>query len=126
MLCSICVATITGLPARLAAADQVLLDDRHLRHVHLHAQVAAGDHQAVAGVDDRVDFSQRLGFLDLGDQVDVAATLFARCSRSSCRSSALRTNDRAQVIQIVLDRPVDAFPIAIGDRRHVDGRVRAG
>src|ERR1019366_2365245 len=60
------------LTGALAAADEVLLDDGNQRHVHLDPQIAARDHEAVAGVDDFVDVIDSLGFLNLGDEMDVA------------------------------------------------------
>ena len=39
---------------------------------------------------------QRLGLFDLGDQVDVARPCRAGARAASCRSSALRTNERAR------------------------------
>ena len=83
------------LAGGLASADQVLLDDRHLGHVHLHAQIAAGDHQAIGGFDDRVDLVERLGLFDFGDQLDIRCG-FADVRAEGCKSSAVRTNERAR------------------------------
>ena len=50
----------------MAGGDDLLLDRRHLRHVHLDAQVAAGHHHGVGLGDDRVEVGHRLRLLDLG------------------------------------------------------------
>ena len=64
---SIWVATMTGLALRRALLDDLLLQERHLLERALHAEVAAGDHEAVEGVDDLVEVVDRLRLLDLGD-----------------------------------------------------------
>ena len=69
---SIWVATMTGL-ALAGGLDGPLLHQRHLLQRQLHAEVAAGDHDAVERVDDRLELVDRLGLLDLGDDRD------ARC-----------------------------------------------
>ena len=52
MLSSICVAMITGFCRGIAHGHDPLLHDRHLGHVDLDAQVAAGHHHAVGRGDD--------------------------------------------------------------------------
>ncbi len=122
MLCSICVATIAGLPAT-APLDQVLLDQRHAGQIHLDAQVAAGDHQAVRLGDDLVDLIDRLRLLDLGDDADV--TLPALQPLAKLPNVGRASNERQrQVIEVVLDRPVDARPVTVGDARQPELRVR--
>ena len=37
----------------LASTNEVFLDDRHIGDVHLHAQIAAGDHQAIGTLGSR-------------------------------------------------------------------------
>ena len=60
-----------------AFLDDLLLDDRHLAERDLHAQVAAGDHDAFGEVDDLVEVLQRLRLFDLGDDPWlVAAAVF--------------------------------------------------
>ena len=53
-------ARITGRP------DDELLDERHFGRADLDAEVAAGDHDAVGGLDDLVEVLERLALLDLG------------------------------------------------------------
>ena len=47
--------------------DDLLLQERHVLERALHAEVAAGDHEAVEGLDDLVEVVDRLRLLDLGD-----------------------------------------------------------
>ena len=53
--------------------DEHLLGPRHRLQGDLHAQVAAGDHDAVGRGDDLVDVVQGLELLDLGDHRRVLA-----------------------------------------------------
>ena len=107
----------------LAAADQVLLDDRHLGHVHLHPQVAAGDHQAVAHLEDAVDLLDGLGLFDLGDQLD-GAVLALEVEAEDLQVVRLAHERQGEVVQVVLDRPFDAVPVAVGDAGDVDVGAR--
>ena len=93
MLSSICVAMITGRWKLMARGDDPLLLDRHLGHVDLHAQVAAGDHHDVGVRDDLVEPLERLAFFDLRDDARRRAArtqnVFRACGRrrASGRSS---------------------------------------
>ena len=55
----------------------LLLQERHVLERALHAEVAAGDHEAVERVDDLVEVVDRLRLLDLGDDREVDALLVA-------------------------------------------------
>ena len=57
---SICVATMTGMSFLWAARDDAHLGDRHVLEVHLDAEVAARDHEAVGDLRDVVDFGDAL------------------------------------------------------------------
>ncbi len=58
--------------ARLvAAADDALLDQRHLLRTHFHPQVAPGHHDAVGHLENGVEVGDRLGLFDLGDDPQV-------------------------------------------------------
>jgi hypothetical protein len=115
--------------------DEFLLDDRDLREVHLHPQIAARDHDGVGGLEDRVDIGHRLGLLDLGDDGDecAGARLFeGEINRAHARERLAELTDLGRVpnegegqeVQAVRDRPLDAFPISFGDRRSFDIRIR--
>ncbi len=54
-------------------ADDLLLQAGQLGVVDLHAQIAARDHHGIAGIDNLVQVGDRLGALDLGDHVGIAA-----------------------------------------------------
>ena len=69
---SICVATMTGLAQRRAALT-ICFWTSGTSSSGLHAEVAAGDHDRVEGVDDLVEVLDGLRLLDLGDDGDAAA-----------------------------------------------------
>ena len=58
----------------LAGADDLLLHHGNRGDVDLHAEVAAGHHHDVGGLDDRVEVVDRLALLDLGDDAGPGAT----------------------------------------------------
>src|SRR6202011_1662706 len=68
-----------GYDARLGVAagqgDAAFLHHRDLFQREFDAEVASGDHDAVEGVDDRVEVGHGLGLLDLRDDRDAAADL---------------------------------------------------
>ena len=57
--------------------DDPLLQERHVLERALDAEVAAGDHDAVEGLDDLVEVVDRLRLLDLGDDRERDALLVA-------------------------------------------------
>ena len=64
-----------ALAEHAALGDEVLLDGGQLRKRHLHAEVAAGDHDALAHRADLVDVVDARLVFDLGDHVDVPAAV---------------------------------------------------
>mmetsp|Transcript_89723 Transcript_89723/g.175578 ORF Transcript_89723/g.175578 Transcript_89723/m.175578 type:complete len:379 (-) Transcript_89723:226-1362(-) len=60
------------LPHHVAPRDHHLLRQEHLLRRDLHAQVAPGNHDAVAGLHDGVEILQALLVLDLRDDLDAA------------------------------------------------------
>src|SRR4051812_23318207 len=64
---SIWVATIAGFPTVRAARSISFLKDRDLLHRELHSEVAAGDHQGVGVLEDRVDVLHGRPGLNLRD-----------------------------------------------------------
>ena len=100
---SIWVATMTGLALRRASSIAALLHQRHLLERQLHAEVAAGHHDAVERVDDLVEVVDRLRLLDLGDDGQPHALLVhdlvhvARCpSASRTKDSAIKSAPQVQ------------------------------
>src|SRR4029077_15165034 len=57
----------------LTNADDSLLFDRHLGHVDLDAQIAAGDHDRVGGLDYFVEPIEGFALFDLGDDAGLGA-----------------------------------------------------
>ncbi len=111
-----------GFSGRLTAADKLFLDDGDLGDVHFDAEVAAGDHEAVGGVENVVDLIERLGFFDLGDEVNVGGFVLEMLAEKKDVLGVAYERE-GEVIEIVFDGPVDAFPIAIGDGGDVDAAV---
>ena len=62
------VATMAGTPRARGRAQHGLLHARHVGERHLEAEVAAGDHHRVGGVEDLVEPGDRLGPFELGDE----------------------------------------------------------
>ena len=81
MLSSICVAMITGLRCRWQTAMIRFCTTGTVGDVDLDAQVAAGDHHGVGGLDDLFEVLEGLGLFDLGD--DLGLGPFGR-DRSPC------------------------------------------
>ena len=65
--------------------QDLLLHDRHGLGRQLHAEVAAGDHHAVADLEDLVEVVDRLRLLQLGDDVDLVAAERRAGSRAARR-----------------------------------------
>ena len=105
-----------------------LLDDTPLRvgnHLggKLHAQVAAGDHDAVGSLDDLVDVVQSLLVLDFRDDLDVAAVGVENILHGP--DVARRAHERMRdEIDVVLHGPFDEAAVLFGHRRQVDRHAR--
>jgi hypothetical protein len=82
------------LAVNATGADDLLLDDRHGLGRQLDAQVTARHHRAVGGAHDRVERSTAPGVSILA-MIGVGLPLRSQISRSSCTSSARRTNESA-------------------------------
>ena len=98
---SIWVADDDRLGVAAGGLDDLLLQERHVLEGALDAEVAAGDHEAVEGLDDLVEVVDRLGLLDLGDDRQADADL---------------VHDRPHVLDVrgAADE---------GQRDHVDGQA---
>ena len=62
-----------GLALGHALADNVFLQQRHLLHGHLHAQIPPGHHHGVGRFEDGVEVFDGLGLLDFGHNAGVLA-----------------------------------------------------
>ena len=84
---SICVAVMTGLPARLHFRSCVLNQWNFLCR-NLYAEVATGYHQAVGYFEDFIQVVNALLVLDFGDDLDVLAIMllqqFANFKHVTC------------------------------------------
>ena len=68
----------------LVSSQQAAIRERaHLVGGHLHAEIAARDHQSVARLDDRVDVLHRHRPLDLADHLDVPIACHATRAEQS-------------------------------------------
>ncbi|GIX60969.1 uncharacterized protein BcabD6B2_04040 [Babesia caballi] len=90
----------------VAPLDHVLLRQADLLNGDFHAQVAAGDHDAVGLGDDFVDVAQALHVLDLGDNLDVPSGLAQHSPALPDIIRRLREGERDEV-EIVGDCEVD-------------------
>ncbi|KAI7180396.1 Pyruvate [Hortaea werneckii] len=100
MLSNICVAQITGLPARL----------------HL---VTTGDHDTVSDLENLVEVVNTLLVLDLGNDLDVLALLAEDLTDG--QDVLLATNEGGEDhVHVVLDTEAQVGPVLLGQRRQVD------
>ena len=89
------MATITGTAERAGAADDLLLDPRHLFERQLEAEIAARHHHALGDLEDRVEILDACGTLDLRDQRHRRVRRSAMNDRASRTSSGVCTKLRA-------------------------------
>ncbi len=122
-----------GLAELAAGTDDAFLNERYLCKVHLDAEIAAGDHDTVGGIDDRIEILHGLGHLDLGDDGDPSAGAWCTTLRrgaAHAREPLSELNDiggltdkgEREKIEVVRDGPSGALPIPFGNR----GRCQAG
>ena len=109
---------MVNLPAAVAFAEQVLLDERHVRERQVHAQVAAGDHYAVRDRGDLVEGVDRGARLDLGHQ----QRAFRREQRAERLDVVGRAHERLRdQVHPQLQRMGNAFAVRLGDSRDRSG-----
>ena len=70
------MATTTGLPARRAAADKLLLNSRQARVADGQAEISAGHHDAVGHVNNLLRALHRRDRLELGHHADILSEVF--------------------------------------------------
>ena len=128
---SICVAVMTGLPARLACAMSCFLHEGHFLDRHLHAEVAARHHDAIGRLQDLIEVLQGSGALDLGDDEGLPA---ARCGGGAHGLDVRRRLDErlAHGVHALLQRELEAGAVVLGegadaqvDARQVEAFPRA-
>ena len=103
-------------------ANDLLLGARHALRRQLHAEVAAGNHDAVGGTGDRAQVGERLRPLDLGDQ----AGLSTPNSRVHCAGkvagelevAGIVDETQAKVVNPNLDGVAGVDPVCIGQAPH--------
>ena len=91
-------------PPPAGARQDLLLDDRHGLGRQLHAEVAAGDHHAVADFQDLVEVVDRLRLLQLRDDVDLVAAGFVQ-QLAQIDDVALAADERRGDVVELLRRP---------------------
>ena len=103
--------------------DEHLLDDRHLLQRDLHAQVAAGHHDAVAHAQDLVDVLHALHVFDLGDDGHIGAAQGAE--ELAHVQNVLRTAGEGggDEVHAVLDAEGDVLAVLGAEVRHAEVHV---
>lgn len=109
------LARIDGL------AHDVLLREDYLFNGELHAEVPAGDHDAVGVLDDLVDVLNGLVVLDLADEVDVGPVLGVLLLEVLAQLGEVGPVPRegyGDVVDLVLDAELDYIVLVVS----ADGR----
>ena len=111
---------MTGLARRRARVDGALLHQRHLLERQLHAEVAARDHDAVEGVDDRLEVVDGLRLLDLGDHRQAHALVVHDPLHVEQVVGAAHERQRDHV-DAETQRPAQVGDVLLGHGRHAHG-----
>ena len=117
---SICVAVITGLPARLHFSNHLFLNERHFFSRNFYAEVAAGNHQAVGNLKNFIQVVDALLVLDLGDDLDVACIVPLK-QLTDFQNVARFAHERSgDEINALLDPEYDVIRILLRNARQRD------
>ena len=98
------------------------LDRGDILQIHLDAEIAACDHNAVGGLDDLIDIIDALLILDLGDDLDVT---LAAVEDLLYLIHVLARADKgvSDEVHIVIHGEEDGVPVPLGDGGEVDADV---
>ena len=103
-----------ALAAHAADGDQMLLDGGQLGKWHLHAEVAARHHDALAGGADLVDVVHAGLVLDLGDDVDVLAAVFPEEGLEIDQILPAGDEGGGDIVHAVADTEEQIRPVLLG------------
>ena len=109
-----------GLVGRVALGDDLLLDVRHELGSDLDSQVAAGDHDAVGGLEDGVEVLDAQRALDLGEDRDVLATVQAAEVTDLLDGLGVADEGGGDVVDVLLDAEQDVLAVTVGDGGQAD------
>ena len=115
---SICVAVIAKRPQMLARCSTRFCTIGTDFGRKLDAEVAAGDHDAIADVEDVFERIDGLRFLELGDDVDLVAAEVVKQRAQFDDVAAAADERRGDVVELVGDGEGDVFAILFRDRRN--------
>ena len=116
-----------GLLCLHALGDDAALDAGNLLDGHLDAQVATGNHDAVAGIDDFVDVVHAFLVLNLGYDLDVAVVGVENVLHS-LHIGGVAHKRVCDEVDVKLDGKFDVLAVFLGQGRQVDmlpGHVHA-
>ena len=111
------------LPVLERAEDDPLLDERHGRGADLDAEVAARDHDRVGGADDRVQLVERLGLLDLGDDVGLRVGGVQELAQPAAVGGRAHERER-DVVDAERERELEVGEVLLRHRGDGDGHAR--
>ena len=98
----------------------MLLNARQTLKRNFHAHVAAGDHDAVGGGEDLVEFLHALGVFDLGDDADALAAVGVE-ERTHINDVLRPAGKRGgDVIDVLLNAEEKIALVALGEERHIE------
>ena len=111
-----------GLAGHGGSLDHLLLEDGHLLSGDLHAQVAAGNHDAVGCLDDLLQVVHALAVLNLGDDADVVAAVLVQAGADVLHVAGLPDEGSGDEVEVVLSGELQVLLVLLseGGQQDVD------
>ena len=111
------------LALRIRHLDHLLLEHRHFLHRNLHTHIAAGNHNAVRGLQNLLQILDSLHVLDLGNNLHVASMLLKNFSELVNIFLTPYKGCGDKLIAL-LDAKQNILHIRVADIRHGEDRTR--
>ena len=121
---SICVAVIAKRPQHAGLVQHALLHDRDGFGRKLHAEVAAGNHDAIADFEDVFERIDGLRLLQLGDDIDLVAAEVVEQRAKLDDVAAAADERRGDVVELIGDGEGDVLAILLRDRGNASAPCR--
>jgi hypothetical protein len=102
-----------------AEIDRAALDDGQFLVGHLDAEIAAGDHEAIAGGDDFLEIADRELVFDLGHDADLAVA-FAQQAAQELDVGGLAHERHGNEVHVAFEGQLEVEVILFGQRGKVD------
>ena len=106
--------------------DELLLKHRHFFHIDFHAEVAAGNHDAVGNLEDLVKIVDAHAVLNLGENLNVASAVVGAELADGQHVARAADEGRRNQVNALLDTEDDIAAILLADGRHLQIDIRNG